>query len=99
MTTPRGRQICVIVYDIADDDRRDDVYLLLSGIGTHVQLSVFEVDLRSAADVTDLRTRLTNIIDPIEDQVRIYALPGDMADQAVIIGNRCLEERADFWLI
>jgi CRISPR-associated protein Cas2 len=99
MTTPRGRQVCVIVYDIADDDRRDDVYILLSGIGTHVQLSVFEVELRSTTDVTELRNRLANLIDQVEDQVRIYTLPGDLADQAMIIGNRTLEERADFWLV
>ncbi|MEV4511584.1 CRISPR-associated endonuclease Cas2 [Dactylosporangium sp. NPDC049525] len=99
MTTPRGRQVCVVVYDIADDDRRDDLYRLLSGIGTHVQLSVFEVELATTTDVTALRDQVAGLIDQMDDQVRIYALPGSMADQALIIGNRTLAERADFWLV
>jgi CRISPR-associated protein Cas2 len=99
MTGPRSRQVCVVAYDIADDDRRDDVFLLLSGIGVHVQLSIFEVDLATTNDVTGLRDRLAGLIDQVEDQVRIYPLPAGLADQALIVGKRTLEERADFWLV
>jgi CRISPR-associated protein Cas2 len=64
----------LITYDISEDGRRVDVATLLSGYGPRVQLSVFECELRSRREATALRAKLRDLIDPVEDQVRIYPL-------------------------
>jgi len=89
----------VITYDIADDHRREDVATLLSGYGPRVQLSVFECDLRSRRDAASLRAKLRELIDPVEDQVRLYPLDERTARQAAVIGARTVEERQDFWIV
>jgi CRISPR-associated protein Cas2 len=89
----------LITYDIADDGRREDVSTVLSGYGPRVQLSVFECELRSRREATTLRAKLRSLIDPIEDQVRIYALDERTARGVVVLGARVIEERQDFWIV
>ena len=89
----------VVTYDIADDDRRDDVSLFLSGHGPRVQLSVFEAELPDATAAEAFRTRLRDLIDPDDDQVRLYRLPPEALNERLIYGNRTLEERVDYWLV
>ena len=94
-----GTMLYLITYDIADDRRRDDVATVLSGYGPRVQLSVFECELRSRREATALRAKLRNLIDPIEDQVRIYPLDERTARGVVVLGARVIEERQDFWIV
>jgi CRISPR-associated protein Cas2 len=94
-----GRVHYVVAYDIADDERRDDVSLFLSGYGPRVQLSVFEVELASAEAAAAFRDRLRTLIDPDDDQIRLYRLTRDSLTQRLIFGNRTLEERVDFWIV
>ena len=89
----------VIAYDIADDGRREDVAALLSGYGPRVQLSVFECGMRNRRDAADLQAKLRALIDPVEDQVRMYPLDDRSARLVTIIGARTIEERQDFWII
>jgi CRISPR-associated protein Cas2 len=89
----------VVTYDIADDRRREDVATLLSGCGPRVQLSVFECDLRTPREAAALQSKLRDLIDPVEDQVRLYPLDDRTARQVAIIGARTLEERQDFWIV
>jgi CRISPR-associated protein Cas2 len=89
----------VVAYDIADDDRREDVSLFLSGYGPRVQLSVFEVELHDPETAQEFRSRLRSLIDPDDDQVRLYRLTRDALTQRVILGARVLEERVDYWII
>lgn len=89
----------LIAYDIADDQRRDDVATLLSGYGPRVQLSIFECDVPAAREVARLRARLRELVDPVEDQVRIYPLDDKAIHGLVVLGARVLEERQDFWII
>jgi CRISPR-associated protein Cas2 len=89
----------VVTYDIADDGRREDVATLLSGYGPRVQLSVFECDLRTRPEAAALRSRLRELIDPVEDQVRLYPLDDRAARQVAVIGARVIEERQDFWIV
>jgi CRISPR-associated protein Cas2 len=89
----------VVTYDIADDRRREDVATLLSGYGPRVQLSVFECDLRTRQEGAALRSKLRELIDPVEDQVRLYPLGDSAARQVVVIGARVIEERQDFWIV
>ncbi len=39
------------------------------------------------------------MIDPADDQVRIYPLPADSWQRRLVSGNRTLEERVDFWIV
>ncbi|MGW5219904.1 CRISPR-associated endonuclease Cas2 [Nocardia sp. NPDC004085] len=64
--------IVLVTYDITDDQRREDVAVLLSGYGPRVQLSVFECECRTTDELRDLRARLRDLIDPLEDQIRLY---------------------------
>ena len=86
-------------YDIADDRRREDVATLLSGYGPRVQLSVFECDLRTRREAATLTAKIREIIDPIEDQVRLYPLDDRSARQVTVVGARVIEERQDFWIV
>lgn len=89
----------VVAYDIADDRRRERVATLLSGYGPRVQLSVFECLIRSETEATDLRRQLRGLIDSMEDQVRLYALPKASAQSTVILGARVVEEMQSYWII
>jgi CRISPR-associated protein Cas2 len=89
----------LITYDIADDRRREDVATLLSGYGPRVQLSVFECDLRSSREAVGLRAKLHRMIDPIEDQIRLYPLDERAIRGIVVLGARVIEERQDFWIV
>lgn len=91
--------IYLIAYDIGDDRRREAVSVLLSAYGARVQLSVFECDLPDLPAVRHLTGRLRGLIDRVEDQVRVYPLPAGSTRSVEIIGNRTLEERADFWIV
>lgn len=89
----------LITYDIADDSRREDTATLLSGYGPRVQLSVFECETRSRTETADLRARLRALIDPVEDQIRIYPLDDNAIRGTVVLGARTIEERQDFWIV
>jgi CRISPR-associated protein Cas2 len=89
----------VVTYDISDDGRREDVATLLSGYGPRVQLSVFECDLRTRREAAALRSKLRELIDPVDDQVRMYPLDDRSARQVAVIGARVIEERQDFWIV
>jgi CRISPR-associated protein Cas2 len=89
----------VITYDIADDGRRDDVATLLSGYGPRVQLSVFECDVRSRAEAAALLGKLRGLVDPVEDQVRMYPLDEHAVRATIVVGARMIEERQDFWIV
>lgn len=89
----------VICYDIADDGRRDDVATLLSGYGPRVQLSVFECELRSREEFLALLGKLRSLVDPVEDQVRVYPLDAIASRSVIVVGARTIEERQDFWIV
>lgn len=89
----------VITYDIADDSRREDVATVLSGYGPRVQLSVFECALSTRRDRAALQAQLRQLIDPVEDQVRMYPLDERAVRQIAVLGARVIEERQDFWIV
>lgn len=63
----------VVAYDIADDKRRTKVMKMLRGYGEHVQESVFECDLEDPV-YRKLVQRLKKLIDPDQDNLRLYHL-------------------------
>lgn len=89
----------MIAYDIADDQRREDIATVLSGYGPRVQLSVFECEISSPHAVAELQLHLRRLIDTDEDQIRIYPLDVQATNQAVVLGARVIEERQDFWIV
>jgi CRISPR-associated protein Cas2 len=89
----------LVTYDIADDQRREDIATLLSGYGPRVQLSVFECELPSRHETAVLQARLRALTDPVEDQVRLYPLDERASRGVIVIGARVIEERQDFWII
>ena len=89
----------LITYDIADDGRREDIATVLSGYGPRVQLSVFECDTRSRTEITELRAKLRALIDPAEDQIRLYPLDETAIRSTIVLGARTIEERQDFWIV
>lgn len=76
----------VVAYDIVDDSRREDVASLLSGYGPRVQLSGFECQASSQPELQTLRANLCALIDPLEDQVRLYPTTNDTFSQRYIMG-------------
>jgi CRISPR-associated protein Cas2 len=89
----------VVAYDIADDERREDVAMFLSRYGPRVQLSVFEVELPDAQAAVAFRDQLRAMIDHDDDQVRLYRLSPEVINQRLIYGARRVEERMDFWIV
>ena len=89
----------VIAYDIADNHRRDKLHRLLSGYGPRVQLSVFEATFSSRREYNDLLQKVKSLIDDAEDQVRLYVMTGRIERDRVIIGQRRIEERCDYWIV
>jgi CRISPR-associated protein Cas2 len=63
----------VVAYDIAHDARRLRVMKILEGYGEHVQESVFECDLKPPV-YRQMVQRLSRLIDPQADNVRLYHL-------------------------
>ena len=61
----------LIAYDISDDRRRTKVHALLCGFGQWTQFSMFECFLNDKELVT-LQSRLDELTDAREDNVRIY---------------------------
>jgi CRISPR-associated protein Cas2 len=98
-THPQRRRFYLVCYDVADDDRRQKVSELLAGYGPRVQYSVFEAVVASPQAFEELRAALSEAIDPDEDQVRVYPLRVPDLDKVMVLGNRRLEERQDFWIV
>lgn len=88
----------LVCYDVADDRRRGELSDLLEELGPRVQLSVFECKVRGSKEVKGLSDSIRNIIDPHEDQVRVYNLGARLANPT-ILGHRELEEWRDFKIL
>jgi CRISPR-associated protein Cas2 len=66
---------------------------------SQVQLSVFECEVRNQGALRDLRAKLRDRIDTLEDQVRLYPTTAATMAERYIIGARTVEERADYWIV
>ncbi|WP_017593839.1 CRISPR-associated endonuclease Cas2 [Nocardiopsis potens] len=60
---------------------------------------MFEVVVASPHAFQELHRALTEAIEPEEDQVRVYPLRVPDLDKVLVLGNRRLEEREDFWIV
>lgn len=91
--------IYLIAYDIAEDDRRAALAGLLSGHGARVQLSVFECEIADREELEMLVGHIERLLEPVEDQVRLYPLNVAAVREMRVLGLRTLEERRDFWIL
>ena len=62
------RTTYLVCYDISNDKRLARVHKTMRGFGDRVQYSVFECQL-SETDLARCRHRLSEIVNPFEDQV------------------------------
>ena len=88
----------VVSYDIPDDGRRDRVRAELKNYGTRVQYSVFECELEPG-QLTELRSRLQDLVKPKEDNLRYYRLCRDCLAQTTVVGERPLTTDSDYWIV
>lgn len=76
----------VIVYDIADDKRRNQVVKVLKDYAHRVQYSVFEAELKPDSLVM-LRRRISKVINVKEDSVIYYSRCGRCRGQEIREGK------------
>jgi CRISPR-associated protein Cas2 len=87
-----------ISYDIPDDGRRLKVAKVLKDFGERVHFSVFEARLRDD-QLERLKKRITKILEPEEDSVRIYTLCAACAERVEILGQGMLTQDPDIIVI
>ena len=78
--------LVLVVYDIADDRRRDRLATFLEGYGRRVQESVFECFL-SLQEMKALHLKVTRQVKPAEDNVRFYWIPVDAVPRTLTVGS------------
>jgi CRISPR-associated protein Cas2 len=78
--------LVLIVYDIADDKRRQKLATFLEGYGRRVQESVFECFL-SLQEMKALHLQVTRRVKPAADNVRFYWIPVDAVPRTLTIGS------------
>lgn len=77
----------LICYDVVQDRRRSRVSKVLEGYGIRVQKSVFECAL-NADQYAMVQRRLGQLIEPEEDQVRLYPMTEPICRKTVILGQK-----------
>ena len=70
-------EVYLVCFDISDDALRRRIGNLLLGYGERVQRSVFEVSVRTPGDLAELRSALRELIEPDDDDIRLYRLCAD----------------------
>lgn len=80
----------LVCYDIKDEKRLAKVYRTMSGIGVHLQYSVFYCRLEWN-DLLELKKKLITLINENEDDIRIYPLPSNPKVLALGRGYRIPE--------
>jgi len=88
----------VIAYDCSDDKRRLRVSKILLDYGYRVQYSVFEADL-SGPLIQEMIKRLTQVIDPEQDSIRIYHICQRCLDQTQLFGDAELTNQEKVFIV
>ncbi|MFA5925047.1 MAG: CRISPR-associated endonuclease Cas2 [Methylococcaceae bacterium] len=88
----------VICFDVHDDKRLRKISNEMENFGARVQRSVFECHLE-VAQLQELQQRLSDLMEPAEDQVRYYRLCGKDKQQIVIDGAGWLSTDPDYTIL
>lgn len=82
-------ELYLVCFDISDDDLRRRIGNLLLGYGERVQRSVFEVAVRDQTDLEALRTELLALVEPGDQDIRLYRLCASCRQTSVtLMGER-----------
>jgi len=91
----------LVCYDIADNRRLQRICNFMKGMGFHLQYSVFlcrltwrELGALKVTIVGALKVTIEELIEPSEDDVRIYPLPSRSLVFALGRGPEAVEEGA-----
>ena len=76
----------IIVYDIVEDKRRNQIFKLLKEYATPVQYSVFQAKL-NASNIITLEYKLRAVIDNKKDSLIIYKLCQSCIKKTKYLGN------------
>ncbi len=89
-------QLYIVAYDISSDKRRTKVHKALCGFGEWTQFSLFECYL-TERELVKLRLRMTELLDPTEDRVRIYPLCAACQKQVETVGSPPPQEKTVYF--
>lgn len=76
----------VVAYDTPSNKRRNKIAKTLKNFGFRTQLSVFEA-IVNQNELQRIIKALNNIIDPVEDSIRIYPLCQKCQENFIILGR------------
>jgi CRISPR-associated protein Cas2 len=79
------RQLCVLVYDVSDDRRRLKIAKRCESSADRVQRSVFE-GYYSKAELVKVVDDIREIMEEVEDSLRIYRICGSCRTKIMIYG-------------
>ena len=88
----------LVSYDIPDDKRRTKLAKSIKDFGDRVQYSVFECNLDSVL-LDEMTSRIEEIVDPVEDSVRIYTLCAACERIIRIIGTGEVTKDEDVYIL
>jgi CRISPR-associated protein Cas2 len=77
----------IVAYDIPDNRRRKEISDVLEAYGKRVNYSVFEIVVKSKAQIRTLEARLLGRLNAKEDSLRLYALCDSCLSKSWSLGD------------
>lgn len=77
----------VLAYDVRDPKRLRNVAKRCLRVGVRVGLSVFEIRFGTTSERDEFLRRLAPLIDPERDQIRIYRICENCAQERSVLGK------------
>jgi len=77
----------VVAYDITSNKRRGKVSDILEGYGSRVNYSVFEIEVKSKANLKKLEKKILEMINPNEDSFRFYHICQNCIEKSWSLGD------------
>jgi len=90
--------LVLVVYDIPEDKRRNQLATFLEGQGRRVQKSVFECYM-SLSEMKQLHQQIAKRVKPEEDNVRLYWITADALRRTLTIGSEPPEPPPESYII
>ncbi len=90
--------LVVIAYDTPDARRRQQIVRLLENVADRVQWSVFEGWL-TEEQIDKVWHRLEKVVDPNEDELRLYRVCAYCRDASRALGQATLSVIPDHWVV
>lgn len=87
----------LVIYDIANNTRREQLAQLLAATGIRLQYSVFECTLRTRTELHRFTQAVTDTTNPTCDRVLIY--PFTTKQQVTTIGTPLETPLPNHWIV